>query len=227
MRVCSIEGCNRKHEAKGLCSFHYLQQYKGRKITLNPTKQRMKGDEICLFEGCEKKAKSFGYCNTHYFQLYRNTELKPIRKGKQKCKIEGCDEFCYAHGFCLKHYNLTEERVESLKRIRKKYKQSEKGKAVYAKKDRQRRARKKNAPVVEDFTIKEIYERDGYICWVCNLPIDPNLRRGDPLAITLEHIVPLCKGGEHSRNNCSCSHAICNSRKGVKLLEPSFDGASI
>lgn len=27
MKICSIDGCNKKHEAKGLCSSHYKKQY--------------------------------------------------------------------------------------------------------------------------------------------------------------------------------------------------------
>lgn len=34
-KTCSIEGCSRPVLAKGLCNRHYLQKWRGHKITLN------------------------------------------------------------------------------------------------------------------------------------------------------------------------------------------------
>lgn len=36
-------------------------------------------------------------------------------------------------------------------------------------------------------------------------------------APTLDHVIPLAKGGEHSRANVRCAHFICNSRRGANL----------
>lgn len=62
-----------------------------------------------------------------------------------------------------------------------------------------------------------IYKRDGWICGICKGPVDPSLKAPDPMSASLDHIVPLAKGGAHSRSNVQCAHWICNSRKGDRL----------
>lgn len=71
---------------------------------------------------------------------------------------------------------------------------------------------------VEDFDITEIYERDGWICQICMEPIDPSLKGPHPRSKSIDHIVPLARGGEHSRANTQAAHLSCNCRKGAKLL---------
>lgn len=34
---------------------------------------------------------------------------------------------------------------------------------------------------------------------------------------TLDHVVPLARGGEHSYRNVKLAHPLCNSRKGAKV----------
>ena len=36
MRLCTVEGCKREHEAKGLCTKHYQRQMR-RRLGLKPT----------------------------------------------------------------------------------------------------------------------------------------------------------------------------------------------
>lgn len=63
-----------------------------------------------------------------------------------------------------------------------------------------------------------LFELHGWICWVCKQPINKYLRLPNYWAATIEHIVPLCKGGTHTWDNCAPSHAICNFMKGDQLV---------
>jgi len=187
----------------------------------------------CSFEQCKNKASSKGLCTTHYCQQYNNkelTEIKPRKKRVKECTIENCNEKHYAKGMCSFHYyqkyNTTIERIPYLKDVRKKYFRTEKGKAALKKGSQKRRARKKNS-VVKDFLSKDIFERDNYICSICALPIDKSLAYPNPNSITLEHIIPLSKGGSHSPENVTCAHWICNVRRGNRPLKNNFEGASI
>jgi 5-methylcytosine-specific restriction endonuclease McrA len=67
---------------------------------------------------------------------------------------------------------------------------------------------------VETFTRLEVFERDGWICGICHEPIDRELKRPDPMAVTLDHIKPVGKGGEHTLDNVQAAHDSCNRRKG-------------
>jgi 5-methylcytosine-specific restriction endonuclease McrA len=82
----------------------------------------------------------------------------------------------------------------------------------------QRRAQIKGG-LVEDFTDIEIFERDHWICGICGEMIDSVIGYPDSLSPFLDHIVPLTKGGNHTRDNCQASHLRCNISKGNRLLE--------
>jgi 5-methylcytosine-specific restriction endonuclease McrA len=81
-----------------------------------------------------------------------------------------------------------------------------------------RRAQKLMAPY-EVFQHREIYERDGWICGLCNRPVDPALQYPDPWSATLDHIIPLSPvyRGTHTRDNVQLAHKDCNERKGDRL----------
>lgn len=73
--------------------------------------------------------------------------------------------------------------------------------------------------VVEDFDSQEIYERDNWICHLCGEKIDPSLRMPDRMSRTLDHLIPISKGGNHTKDNVSAAHWLCNVRRGVKELD--------
>ena len=66
---------------------------------------------------------------------------------------------------------------------------------------------------VEEVTYSELYHRDGGICQVCGLPVHPEKLIDNSWDGTIDHIVPLSLGGEHSMRNCQLAHRICNSLK--------------
>lgn len=67
--------------------------------------------------------------------------------------------------------------------------------------------------VVETIDSRKVFERDGYRCQLCG-----EATKGKwPAATsaTLDHIIPLSKGGEHSYRNTQCACFGCNNRKGA------------
>lgn len=81
------------------------------------------------------------------------------------------------------------------------------------------RARKRNART-EVFANVDVYERDGWRCGLCGKPIDRNLAFPHPKSVSLDHIIPLSRGGEHSMANTQASHYECNMRKNNGVLVP-------
>jgi 5-methylcytosine-specific restriction endonuclease McrA len=88
----------------------------------------------------------------------------------------------------------------------------------HRRRDAARRARKSGA-TVESFTHAEIFERDGWTCGICTEPVDLTLRYPHPLSSSLDHVVPLSRGGEHSRVNTRLAHLVCNQRRGARVNE--------
>lgn len=55
-----------------------------------------------------------------------------------------------------------------------------------------------------------LFEKCGWVCFVCKEKIDKQVRFPNSMAATIEHIIPLKDGGTHTWDNVSVSHAICN-----------------
>ena len=77
-------------------------------------------------------------------------------------------------------------------------------------KNAKRRAVLKGA-TVEKVDRREVYLRDKGICGICGCPVSLE-------EVTLDHIIPLSKGGEHSYRNIQLAHLSCNSAKGAKII---------
>ena len=89
MKICSIDGCNLKHVAKGYCRKHWRRF----KLHGNPhyTENIRDHAEICIVDGCNEKFVSKGYCNKHYRKFLKHgdplrSEIKriPERHGMTK-----------------------------------------------------------------------------------------------------------------------------------------------
>jgi len=69
------------------------------------------------------------------------------------------------------------------------------------------------------FPVRDIYERDGYRCQLCGKAVLPKAayRKRDgkihPRSPTIDHIVPMCRGGNHEPGNCQTACFRCNSLK--------------
>lgn len=80
--------------------------------------------------------------------------------------------------------------------------------------DARRRMRLELARQAEPVMPADVHARDGWICQLCLLPIDPEAAWPDPMSASVDHIVPLALGGAHSMANVQSAHLGCNSRKG-------------
>ena len=79
-----------------------------------------------------------------------------------------------------------------------------------------RRALKRKLPA-DDIRPLEVYERDGWICQICYEPVDASVKWPDPKSPSLDHTVPLSKGGHHVWENVALAHLDCNVRKGDRV----------
>jgi hypothetical protein len=80
-----------------------------------------------------------------------------------------------------------------------------------------RRELKKAAQAGTAFTPAEIFEHDEWMCGCCGEPIDPQIQWPDKRCATVDHVIPLARGGEHSRDNVQAAHLSCNVAKSDSL----------
>ena len=71
----------------------------------------------------------------------------------------------------------------------------------------------------EKIKVNDLVARDGFDCQICFEVIDWAKRRERRWWASLDHIVPIKKGGQHTTENCRMVHIGCNSRKGARLEE--------
>lgn len=81
-----------------------------------------------------------------------------------------------------------------------------------------RRARKYGCDYDSTVTLPKLIERNGLQCAICGKLCDQNdhgwTKYMGPMSPTIDHIIPMSKGGGHTWDNVQVAHAICNSYKG-------------
>jgi 5-methylcytosine-specific restriction endonuclease McrA len=85
--------------------------------------------------------------------------------------------------------------------------------------DARRRALVAQARTDEMFAPLDVHTRDGWTCQLCHEPIDPSTTWPHSKSPSIDHIIPLSRGGSHTMANVQSAHLGCNSSKGDKLIE--------
>ena len=75
------------------------------------------------------------------------------------------------------------------------------------------RAKLHGAPAEIGITLKKLIKRDGLTCAICGLPCFYSGNYLADLYPTMDHIIPISKGGGHTWTNVQVAHRICNINK--------------
>lgn len=81
----------------------------------------------------------------------------------------------------------------------------------------QRRRALKVGASAERIINADVFERDGWSCGICREPVDPLAAWPDRMSASLDHILPLSKGGAHTYANVQLAHLGCNVEKGARV----------
>lgn len=68
----------------------------------------------------------------------------------------------------------------------------------------------------EPINAQRVMERDGWKCRICGKAIKRDAVAPHPLSASLDHIIPMSKGGPHLYTNVQAAHFLCNSVKGTR-----------
>ena len=163
---------------------------------------------------------------------------------KRTCDVPGCDRPHRAKGMCSTHYNQRVPRESRHPRIssvcavcgapitrtpdkrfparvcsvacRTTLVGGTPRSVVPWEGDAERRARRAGAVRVDRVVRDEVLRRDDYTCWICGCSVDMDVDPLHPAAPSMDHVVPLASGGEHTYSNIRTSHYGCNSaRRGI------------
>lgn len=141
------------------------------------------------------------FCSTRCNTLWRDAN-------GATCSEPGCDRGVRAKRVCSMHYKV-QSRAEG--RI-KPDAWDERRKANY-----QRRRALKVATTVEEIRPLDVYERDEWTCGLCQQPVSAATLWPHPHSPSLDHVLPLSKGGTHTWDNVQLAHLRCNVSKGNRV----------
>ena len=174
-----------------------------------------KSDRKCSVLFCGEKHHAKGYCHKHYDEFSKpnrdrkedhkkyNREKRKRPVAQQKPKVPKAPKA------------PKESRVKDVKqpRTQKRYKEDKLKKAARAAAYRAR----KYSVEAEVIYNKDVFEDCNWVCGICGLPVDKKLKYPNKLSASLDHIIPLAKGGKHVRANVQLAHLICNMSKGTTI----------
>lgn len=127
----------------------------------------------------------------------RRAKYQRSLRDNPACISPGCDRPQHCRGLCSSHWSRkwNDEHPDAYWRSRAEY-----------------RARKRDA-TVEPVSRDAVLSRDDWRCGICGERIISAAEWPDPASPSIDHIVPLSKGGEHSMSNVQAAHYGCNSAK--------------
>lgn len=84
---------------------------------------------------------------------------------------------------------------------------------------RHRRRAQVRATFVGDVDLAAKWIEQAGCCGICAAPLDRTLRYPHPLSPSVDHIIPLSKGGGHTQDNLAWTCLVCNLAKGSDILD--------
>jgi 5-methylcytosine-specific restriction endonuclease McrA len=224
---CSIPGCEKVVAARGWCTAHWTRWKRHGSPTVRLPGEVVDGKRVCPECRQDKPLAELGrvYCRECYNARARRRPPKRVARHEAVCEECGAQfvgdrrqrKTCSTACSLLHARRLDRERVRdrevanaaSRRWYAENRERSYEAKAAY-------RARK-SAAHVESVNRTVVFDRDGWTCGICSASIDPLLACPDLMSASLDHVIPLARGGDHSYANVQAAHLGCNFAKGARV----------
>jgi 5-methylcytosine-specific restriction endonuclease McrA len=175
-----------------------------------------------LLEDFVKRLKSYGcckICNTKQSldDYHKNFKASPERRQKKRETAKSYAALTREERNARNRkryrsdFDYRTRRLKSKEGYQLTPEQKEKYRPAVVKGSQTRRARERNAKIVIPFSKDDIIKRDGLNCYLCGKLLTEK-------TATIEHLIPLSRGGNHKPENVRLACVHCNSTKNNKTL---------
>lgn len=222
-RICAVDGCGRAPIARGWCRKHYSRWWRhGDPLYVTPwspppqNRPRIIG---CSVEGCDLLHHAKGFCHSHYSQAwYRaNTEASKAYQAAYRAPRRAIAQRRSAEWRAANPERVLAgnrrwyaEHADQVREYRRRYRVANRDKirALNNRRKATQRGVEVNDLTAEQWTdIKAAFDQRCAYC-------------GKRRRLTMDHVVPLAKGGHHTAANIVPACQPCNSRKNAGPAPP-------
>lgn len=204
-RVCSVDGCEKKYEARGFCSKHYHAD-------------RYQRDG----EAARARSKEWRAAHPEYLKEYLADYYAANRdhlKARAKAWSAANPEQKRANDASWAARNRAHKKARDRaywhadpERSRLSHARWYVNNKHIAKAAADRRRARKYGAGYEPVDLEALLLEHGMVCHIC---------KGDIVnkaGLHFDHVIPLAKGGPHAASNIRPAHAKCNLSKGARIL---------
>lgn len=219
--VCKVEGCKNKVLANFMCSKHYQMwkehgDPKGGRYEYKIRKAITHSDGTRTCSECEKRLpiKSF----------HKDKNASDGYRSKcKKCRLTMVNKW-YFKDAAKRRKVASDARKKDPEKLRKRdmeryEKDREKRIALATEHSHLRKARKKNTKTERGISKLALKKKFGTKCYYCGKEMDFSVGAGRKFnrdMATIEHLIPLARGGEHTFENTVLACRHCNISKNAK-----------
>lgn len=225
--ACSVPRCDTAAKTWGWCNAHYRQWKRSGVDPAEPVRCAecqvvvdVKNRGVRKYYCPPCLAARNRECNTRYVERLRaSSEVLEEREVRRKTRLAPCTVCNGVAQQDERHARFTTTcstecfREESRRRraIWNAQNRAERAAAM-----RRRRTRKR-AVSIEKVDAFGLWHRDEGCCGLCGDLIDLDLRYPHPDSLSIDHVIPLSKDGDHTWENTQPAHLTCNRHKGARV----------
>ena len=206
VRCCSVEGCARPFSARGFCRGHYSRFRRTGDPGSAQIVTRRVNDSGCEVRDCPRMSKKGGLCTLHYQRKAKyGSATKTAHRDVSNLTVRHC-------GLCGVDISEKKSNAQYCSRVcktaaseRRRYQDGRAQVKDHARRDRIKAGGYAFLP--GDWL--KVLHRQRNACFYCG---------GGGGTLTMDHVVPLSKGGHHSVGNVVAACWPCNSSKRDMLL---------
>lgn len=229
---CAVAACNEPQRSQDWCSGHY-DQWRRTGDPLTPVTRIMTRGLICAVDGCGEERRKRKWCTDHYVVWRRHgVATAPVKRWPERadaCLLCGSPTIHELRQYCSKACSqaVTRARAAGLDKPPTSISCQACGDPIDVSRQNGRAVGRANTlacrPCIRQYrkhgvSPKALAKEHGIACGICGQDVDLTLRYPDLMRGSIDHKLPVARGGTNDPSNLQLVHLRCNFRKGARFI---------